>query len=318
MYPTVPGYTASQSEVPATKVTAETDDQTVAIAYMANEQTTHINYVDETGKVVHSTTVMGHTDQTVKVPNEVPTGWTITAGEVPSEVTFGADGHDNVNVTVGHKTVTVTPDHPQTDGTHLPDNPALTFHGVGEDDLNRTVTRTITLSVPGQDPKVVTQTAHLTRTAAVDEVTGGVTYGDWTTGHWDAYAVPAVDGYTTDQKMIPAVDVTSDTTSQEIAIDYTAVPEETPTVPSNKQSDATQAPAKTPSAPVQAPTAKVQAQAAKAKAPQATQATHAQQLPQTGESHNSMLAPIGAVLLELLGGFGLLAKKRKKDEHEKM
>ena len=314
--PTVPGYTASQSTVPATTVTAETEDQTVTITYMANEQTTHINYVDENGNVVHTTTVTGHTDQTVKVPNEVPTGWTITTGEVPSEVTFGADGHDNVTVTVDHKTVTVAPDHPQTDGTKLPDNPALTFHGVGENDLNRTVTRTFTLNVPGRDPQVVTQTAKLTRTATVDEVTGDVTYGDWTTGHWDAYEVPTVDGYTTDQKMIPAVDVTDTTTSQEIAIDYTAVPAKPetpakPAVPSKHQTNATQAPAAKAKAPVQTPAVKAKANA------QAQQAPQAQTLPQTGEKQNT-LAPVGAALLGLLGGFGLFGKKRKKDEGDEL
>ena len=331
--PTVPGYTASQATVPAIKVTAETDDQTVAVTYMANEQTTHINYVDENGNVVHTTTVTGQTDQTVKVPNEVPTGWTITTGEVPSEVTFGADGHDNVTVTVDHKTITVAPDHPQTDGTKLPDNPALTFHGVGEDDLNRTVTRTFTLNVPGRDPQVVTQTAKLTRTATVDEVTGDVTYGDWTTGHWDAYEVPTVDGYTTDQKMVPAVDVTGDTTSQEVTIDYTAVPAEpetpakpetpaepetpakpeTPATPSKHQAGATQAPAAKAKAPVQTPAVKAKANTQA----QAQQAPQAQTLPQTGEKQNT-LAPIGAALLGMLSGFGLFAKKRKKDDGEKL
>ena len=337
--PTVPGYTASQSEVPATAVTADTGDQTVAVTYMANEQTTHIDYVDENGNVVHTTTVTGHTDQTVKVPNDVPTGWTVATGEVPSEVTFGTDGHDDVTVTVDHKTVTVTPDHPQTDGTKLPDNPALTFHGVGEDDLNRVVTRTFTLNVPGQDPQVVTQTAKLTRTATVDEVTGDVTYSDWTTGHWDAYEVPTVDGYTTDQKTVPAVDVTDTTTSQEIAIDYTAVPAEpetpakpetpaepetpakpkAPATPSKHQTDATQAPAAKAKAkakaPVQAPAVK-----AKAQAQRAQQAPQAQTLPQTGEKQNT-LAPIGAALLGILGGFGLFGlfgKKRKKDEGDKL
>ena len=314
--PAVPGYAASQATVPATTVTAKTEDQTVAVTYTANEQTTHINYVDENGNVVHTTTVTGHTDQTVKVPNEVPTGWTITTGEVPSEVTFGADGHDDVKITVDHKTVTVAPDDPKTDGTKLPDNPALTFHGVGENDLNRTVTRTFTLNVPGRDPQVVTQTAKLTRTATVDEVTGDVTYGDWTTGHWDAYEVPTVDGYTTDQKMIPAVDVTDTTTSQEIAIDYTAVPAKPetpakPAVPSKHQTNATQAPAAKAKAPVQTPAVKAKANA------QAQQAPQAQTLPQTGEKQNT-LAPVGAALLGLLGGFGLFGKKRKKDEGDEL
>lgn len=54
-----------------------------------------------------------------------------------------------------------------------------------------------------------------------------------------------------------------------------------------------------------------------AQAPQAQQASQAQTLPQTGEKQNA-LAPIGAALLGLLGGFGLFAKKRKKDDGEKL
>lgn len=294
--PAVLSYTPSQSEVPATRVTDTTKNQTVTIGYTANDQTTHVNYVDGDGKTVHTTTITGKTDQTVKVPNEVPTGWTVVGEPVPNELTFGPDGHADVTVTVDHQHVTVTPDKPQADGTKLPDNPALTFHGVGEGDLNRTITRTITLNVPGQEPQVITQTVHLTRTATVDEVTGEVTYGDWTTGQWDAYEVPTVDGYTADQTTIPAVNVTSETTSQAIVIDYVAVP----TTPSNHQTDANQVTAATPNAPLQTPVTKAQAQ----------------KLPQTGETQN-VLAPIGLALLGILSGFSLFAKKRKAGKDDK-
>ena len=294
--PNVAGYTPSQAVVTEVKVDADTTNQTVKITYTADSHTTHINYVTKAGKVVHTTTVTGATDQTVKVPNETPAGWTITTGEVPSEVTFGANGHGDVTVTIAHQTVTVTPDQPQTDGTKLPDNPTLTFRGVSEGDLNRTVTRTITLNVPGQAPQVITQTVRLTRTATVDEVTGEVTYGDWTTGRWDTYAVPTVDGYTADQTTIPAVEVTSATTSQEMVINYTVVP----TTPSDHQPAAKQATTATPNTPLQTPVTKAQAQ----------------KLPQTGETQN-VLAPIGLALLGILSGFSLFAKKRKAGKDDK-
>ena len=294
--PSVVGYTPSQAVVAEVTVDANTTNQTVKITYTADSHTTHINYVAKDGKVVHTTTVTGQTDRTVKVPNETPAGWTITTGEVPSEVTFGPDGHTDVTITVDHQTVTVTPDQPQTDGTQLPDNPTLTFRGVDKGDLNRTIARTITLNVPGQAPQVITQTTHLTRTATVDEVTGEVTYGDWTTGQWDAYEVPTVDGYMANQSEVPAVDVTSETTSQEIVIDYVAVP----TTPSNHQTDANQVTAATPNAPLQTPVTKAQAQ----------------KLPQTGETQN-VLAPIGLALLGILSGFSLFAKKRKAGKDDK-
>ena len=77
--------------------------------------------------------------------------------------------------------------------------------------------------------KTVEQTAHLTRTADVDEVTGEVTYGDWTTGEWSNYDVPAVPGYTLIQSEVPATKVTDDTKNQTVTIDYQAV--EVPTTP---------------------------------------------------------------------------------------
>ena len=131
-------------------------------------------------------TVTGVTDQTVKVPNEVPTGWTITGGQVPSKLTFGADDHEPVVITISHRHVTVTSDQPRENGTKLPDNPAKTFEGVEANDLNKIITRTIKVTTPDGQTNTVAQTVKLTRTADVDEVTGEVKYGAWTTGQWDA------------------------------------------------------------------------------------------------------------------------------------
>ncbi|MGZ7884760.1 mucin-binding protein [Limosilactobacillus ingluviei] len=220
--PTVPGYTPSQSEVPTTKVTDDTKDQTVTVTYTAVDHTTTISYVDQNGKVIHTTVVTGQTDQTVKVPNEVPTGWTVTGQPAPDTVTFGPDGHNNVTVTIDHQHVTVTPDKPQADGTKLPDNPNQTFRGVAETDLNKIVTRTIEVTTPAGKINTIKQTAKLTRTADVDEVTGEVTYGKWTTGTWSSYTAPNVAGYTPSQAVVAEVTVDADTTNQTVKITYTA------------------------------------------------------------------------------------------------
>ena len=219
--PAIPGYTASQSNVAKETVTGETKDQTVNITYTANPQTTTVKYVDDQGEVVHTTTVDGVTNQTVKVPSEVPAGWTITKGQVPSEITFGADGHDPIEVTVAHQHVTVDPEHPQTNGTKLPDNPAKTFNGVEANDLNKTVTRTIKVTQPDGQTKTVTQTVKLTRSADVDEVTGKVTYGDWTTSEWAAYDVPSVAGYTPSQAKVDKETVTAASKDTTTVITYT-------------------------------------------------------------------------------------------------
>ena len=78
-----------------------------------------------------------------------------------------------------HGTTTVTPDKPKTANDKLPDNPTKSYpEGVAENNLNKTVTRTINVTTPDGKTSTITQTVHLTRTATVDEVTGDVTYSD--------------------------------------------------------------------------------------------------------------------------------------------
>ena len=195
--PTIPGYTASQSQIAKTAVTGTTEDQTVNITYTADPQTSTVVYQTEDGTPVHTTTVNGKTGQIVKVSNEVPVGWHVVNGTVPSEITFGPNGTPKTVVTIAHSHVTVTPDAPKTTSDKLPDNPDKNYStGVGENDLNKTVTRTIKVTTPDGQNKTIAQTAKLTRTADVDEVTGNVTYGDWTTQTVPAVDVPQVPGYT--------------------------------------------------------------------------------------------------------------------------
>ena len=220
--PSLNGYTATQTEISATPVDENTKNQTVDVSYTPNKQSTTIKYVDNKGETVYTTTVNGATDQTVKVSSEVPAGWTITKGQVPSEITFGADGHEPIEVTVAHQHVTVVPDNPQNNGTKLPDNPAKTFNGVEANDLNKTITRTIKVTTPDGQTKTVEQAVHLTRTADVDEVTSEVTYGKWTTGEWANYDVPSVAGYTASQNEVPTAKVTGDTKDQTVTVTYNA------------------------------------------------------------------------------------------------
>ena len=221
--PTIPGYTASQSQIAKTAVTGTTEDQTVNITYTANPQTSTVVYQTEDGTPVHTTTVNGKTGQTVKVSNEVPVGWHVVNGTVPSEITFGPNGTPKTVVTIAHSHATVTPDAPKTSSDKLPDNPDKSYpSGVSENDLNKTITRTIKVTTPDDQTKIVAQTAKLTRTADVDEVTGEVKYRDWTTGNWSAYAASNVPGYTASQSNVDQQAVTDETKDQTIEITYTA------------------------------------------------------------------------------------------------
>ena len=226
--PTIPGYTASQSNVAKEAVTGTTEDKTVNISYTANPQTSTVVYQTEDGTPVHTTTVNGKTGQTVKVPNEVPTGWHLVDGNVPSEITFGPNGTPQTVVTIDHSHVTVTSDAPKTTDDKLPDDPSKSYPaGVSENDLNKTITRTIKVTTPDGQTKTIAQTAKLTRTADVDEVTGEVKYSDWTTGEWNKYDVPSVPGYTASQPNIADQTVTGTTKDQTVNITYTANPQAT-------------------------------------------------------------------------------------------
>lgn len=74
-----------------------------------------------------------------------------------------------------------------------------------------------------KDP--VIQTVKFTRTANKDQVTGKITYNDWTPaqGKWDAYNAPVINGYQATPKVIPEQDVTANTESISVNIMYTAL-----------------------------------------------------------------------------------------------
>ena len=224
--PSVAGYQVTNGNAAgAMTVNDQSKDSTVTFTYTASAQTTHVKYVDKDNpsNVIHTTNVSGKTNQTVSVPSEVPTGWQLVSGQsVPKNVTFTATGYPDTTVKIEHKHTTVTPDHPKTTNDKLPDNPTKNYPaGVGQNDLNKTITRTIQVVDPDTKKTTpTTQTAHLTRTADVDEVSGTVTYGKWTTGQWVAFVPPVVTGYTPNVKEVPAMTVADTTKDQTVTITY--------------------------------------------------------------------------------------------------
>ena len=300
--PTYAGYAPTIDVVPAVNLTGADKYQTVVVNYQALQHTTHVNYVDENGTLVHTTTLSGKTNEVVTVPNEVPSGWQLVAGQtLPSELTFTATGYPDTTVTIAHRVITVTAAQPQPNGTKLPDNPNLTFNGVENADLNRTVTRQIVINLPGQAPQTITQTVHLTRNATVDEVTGQVTYGAWTSGKWAAVTVPTVAGYTPSQSEVPAVTVTATTTSQVITINYQVIP----AVPTKVTPTKPQAKVAVTGKPVVASRAAAPAQP--------TPATE-QRLPQTGNQATATGQIWGLLAASLATGLGLWHTKKKKQK----
>src|SRR5699024_4239264 len=225
--PSVEGYTASQDKVDTDKVTSDTQNSEVNITYTANPQSIKINYVDSDNNdsVVKSDTLSGKTDQTVKTGITIPDGYVVESN-VPNDYTFKAKDNADITIKLKHGTITVTPDKPKTTGDKLPDNPNKNYpSGVTENDLNKTITRTIKIADPQGKVTTTTQTVHLTRNATVDEVTREVTYSDWSTGSFDSYDGPVIEGYTATQSKVDEANVTSDTQNSEVNITYTANPQ---------------------------------------------------------------------------------------------
>ena len=223
----IDGYTVSQADVPAVTVKDGQKDQTVDITYTANDQTMHVKYVDDQGAVIADFPVAGKTDQTVDTHAQIPAGWVLSHGQsdAPAQVTFTGAHTADISVTIEHGKMNVTHDNPVKPGTKTPSNKDI--KGALDSDLNQTITRTVNV-IFGLKLPIATQIAKIYRDATVDEVTGEVTYGDWSTDdtHWGSVVVPSRAGYTTHisngADSIPAVTVKDGQQNETINVTYTA------------------------------------------------------------------------------------------------
>ncbi|TDM89855.1 hypothetical protein CEE92_12135 [Lactobacillus crispatus] len=221
--PNVPGYTASQTNVAKEAVTGTTEDQTVNITYTANDGTQTIVYQDEDGSEIDKQVISGKTDEKVKVTPDVPDGY-VLKGEVPSEVTIKPDDNP-ITVTVEHGKSHVTPDKPVNKGDLIPDTKDKHYpEGLTHNDLNKTITREVTITDPSGKKTTRKQTVTFTRDATVDEVTGKVTYGTWSENGkhiFDEVNVPYITGYRASEE-VPEVTVIPDSESTKVNVTYVA------------------------------------------------------------------------------------------------
>ena len=312
--PEIEGYTPTQAKVDHKQVTSDTQDSVINISYTTDEQSINIVYKD-VNQVIKTEPVTGKTGETVTVVINVPDGYDTTS-KTNQTYTFKPDGNPDIVINLTHQTETVTD--------------------------AKTVTRTINVTNPDGSVKTTTQKADLTRNGIKDMVTGDIAWDNWSTGNWDEFDVPTIDGYTPSQAKVDAATVTGDTLDTTVNVTYTANPIPwTPLEPSTKPSTdvpsdvPNDTPAKTPSeAPSDAPTPTTPTATGNDRAtavpvtnnhvqPTATATsvqpadnqqsqTDARQLPQTGNQHQSglfagLIAGIGAIAL----GFG--SRKRKHD-----
>lgn len=204
---------------------------TGALAYYLKDEFALINVIDDTtGKTINTVFGSGKYGQSItwsQSPSSViasyqSQGYTLASNMVPNNPTLTDDFSTNTyEIHLKHGTLSVPANSPILDGMQTPSG--VLINGAHESDLNKTVVRTIILKTPGQANQTVTQEAHLTRSAMVDEVTGDVTYGDWSTSSWATYMVPVKTNYTADQTSVALQTVNKDTKNTTVVVNYAPI-----------------------------------------------------------------------------------------------
>lgn len=238
--PKLDGYAVTPETIPALDVTPDSDKFTnVDVTYKSlnNQQT--IDYIDKNGNTVGKQEVIGKTGETVKVVPDLPAGWSIDPdgqSKIPAEVVI-KDVDNPIKVSVKHSIITLKPGE------------SNDKYGVKDSDVNRTVTRTITVITPSQgkndsnvatvsaavpaegsaktpaegNGNVIVQSIKFMRGATIDEVTGQVTYTDWKANGNDKFAeytAPKVSGYVAVPNVVPEEQASADYVDPKITITY--------------------------------------------------------------------------------------------------
>ncbi len=230
-YPSIAGYTMTATpgehgtQILAQEQISNWVDPKIEVSYVAVDQTGKISYVGPDGQEVAHTDLNGKTDQKVAIKIDVPTNWKLVPGQmIPSIVMVTTNGIPTVKVNVEHDTITVTPNEPKTPSDKLPDGTNYPS-GVDKDELNKVVTRTITINKPGKKAQAITQQTKFTRSAIVDLVDHSIVYGNWVQdgdNGWAAVAIPEINGYTPTIDSIESENVTGNTKDSNIIVNYTA------------------------------------------------------------------------------------------------
>ena len=178
-----------------------------------------INYVDADNKVISSTNISGHIKGT-KLPftPKIPVGWVASdPSDVPTEITI--DNGITV-IKIKHGTTNVDHNNPVPEGEKTPTGKEI--DGAHENELNQAITRTINVTTPDGTKSTKVQTAKIYRNASYDNVTGQVTYGEWSTANWSEFIPKNIDGYTPNEAVVPAVEVKDGQKNITVDITYTA------------------------------------------------------------------------------------------------
>ena len=198
--PTLKGYTADTSEIPAATYHAGDSDVTYVVKYSADAQRAVIKYIDgETGKDLQDPdTVDGHTNETInystadKIKKYEDQGYELFKDNFPAGEKFDNDDANDQTYTVifKHHRENVDPNHSSADGTKG----------------TKTLTETVHYKYADGTKAAEDQTAQVTftRNGVLDDVTGIVAWGKWNEASqsYKALTSPTIAGYTPSETVV--------------------------------------------------------------------------------------------------------------------
>lgn len=94
------------------------------------------------------------------------------------------------------------------------------IHGTTIATKNKTITRMINLHNVDQTTKTTVQSCPLTETIVTDNVTGDTISDTWNSGTWEAFTIPAVDGYVASENDLAETAVYNTTSDQVVNVIY--------------------------------------------------------------------------------------------------
>ena len=233
--PKIAGYTPDKATVPTTKASVGTTE--VKVTYSKADQHAKLIVHDDTANTdlnnyaENSTGLYQDKINFKTAPSAVEqelrdNGYNIVSDSFKGSPTYNADdSKNNFVIHVIHKIVPVTPDQPKTPTDVIPDTKQHYPTGVGTNDLNKDVQRSILYKYEDntQAEPTVVQKAHFDRTVKVDAVTQKIVDpGNWSTkDNYPEVATKSIDGYTPDKTKVGSA-TPSMTTNQDQTVVYHA------------------------------------------------------------------------------------------------
>lgn len=238
--PTITGYTADQTTIAAAVPASMGETTDTTVRYSVNSETIRVQFVDGTT----DNQVLGYIDLngkygdaadytvTADIAKYAKLGYEPVNSDLPDQLIY-KQNTQVYTVTLAHRHVTVTVDHPGQPGQAIDaDYPAGPKYpaGTGRDSLQQTVVRTITYQYASGESaaETVNQSVTFNRTATFDMATGKqLTYGDWTVAPGQsallaAVTSPTITGYQASVAKVEEATVTSHDKPRSIAITYMA------------------------------------------------------------------------------------------------